>query len=219
MGWLRYLRNLLLRNLQLKLVSLGLAALLWIALNVEPKSEISLKVPLEFINTPKGVEVLGGTNTVDVRLSASSSIVKRIDASDVTASLDLSEWSAGERTYSLDSKNLVIPFGVAVTRITPSKIRLRFEPTERKAVTVHARIVGKPALGHAVTAIVCDPAMAELEGPASHLTAIQSVSTDSLDVTGRSSTFSMRLPLYIEDPVVRLAVDQDIRVKVTIVPQ
>lgn len=219
MGWLRYLRNLLLRNLQLKLVSLGLAALLWIALNVEPKSEISLKVPLEFRNTPKGVEVLGGTNTVDVRLSASSSIVKRIDASDVTASLDLSEWSAGERTYSLDSKNLVIPFGVAVTRITPSKIRLRFEPTERKAVTVHARIVGKPALGHAVTAIVCDPAMAELEGPASHLTAIQSVSTDSLDVTGRSSTFSMRLPLYIEDPVVRLAVDQDIRVEVTIVPQ
>jgi hypothetical protein len=61
--------------------------------------------------------------------------------------------------------------------------------------------------------------MTELEGPASHLTAIQSVSTDSLDITGRSSTFSTRLPLYIEDPVVRLAANQDVRVEVIIAPQ
>ena len=44
--WLRYFRNLFLRNLQLKVVSLTLAILLWIALNGEPKSEIGLKVPL-----------------------------------------------------------------------------------------------------------------------------------------------------------------------------
>ena len=81
--WLRDFRNLLLRNLQLKVVSLTLAILLWIALNGEPKSEIGLKVPLEFRNSPKGVEVLGETNTIDIRLSASSSIVKRIDASEV----------------------------------------------------------------------------------------------------------------------------------------
>ena len=99
--WLRYFRNLLLRNLQLKVVSLTLAVLLWVALNGEPKSEIGLKVPLEFRNSPKGVEVLGETNTVDIRLSASSSMVKRIDASEVTASIDLSEWTPGERTYSL----------------------------------------------------------------------------------------------------------------------
>ncbi len=75
--WLRYFRNLFLRNLQLKVVSLTLAVLLWIALNGEPKSEIGLKVPLEFRNSPKGVEVLGETNAVDIRLSASSSIVKK----------------------------------------------------------------------------------------------------------------------------------------------
>jgi len=127
--WLRYFRNLLLRNLQLKVVSLTLAILLWIALTGEPKSEIGLKVPLEFRNSPKEVEVLGETNAIDIRLSASSSIVKRIDASEVTASIDLSDWTPGERTYSLGGSNLSVPFGVAVTKITPNKIRLRFEPT------------------------------------------------------------------------------------------
>jgi len=217
--WLRYFRNLLLRNLQLKVVSLTLAVLLWIALNGEPKSEVGLKVPLEFRNSPKGVEVLGETNTVDIRLSASSSIAKRIDASDVTASVDLSKWTPGERTYSLAESNLTVPIGVAVTKITPNKIRLRFEPTEHKTVRIHPRILGKPAEGHMVTAIVCQPDKAELEGPASHLTALESVSTDSLDISGRSSTFSARLHLYIEDPLVRLAANQETQVEVTIVPK
>ena len=217
--WLRYFRNLLLRNLQLKVVSITLAVLLWIALNGEPKSEVGLKVPLEFRNSPKGVEVLGETNTVDIRLSASSSIVKRIDASEVTVSIDLSEWAPGERTYSLAESNLTVPFGVAVTKITPNKIRLRFEPTERKSVRVHPRILGKPAEGHIVTAIVCQPDKAELEGPASHLSVLESVSTDGLDISGRSSTFSARLHLYIEDPLARLAADQETQVEVTIAPK
>jgi YbbR domain-containing protein len=217
--WLRYLRNLLLRNLQLKLVSITLAVLLWIALNGEPKSEVGLKVPLEFRNSPKGVEVLGETNAVEVRLSASSSIVKRIDASKVTASVDLSEWTPGERTYSLSENNLTVPFGVTVTKITPNKIRLRFEPTERKMVRVQPRILGKPAEGYVVAEIRCQPDKAALEGPASHLAAVESASTDSLDISGRSSTFSARLHLYVEDPLIRLGAEQETQVEIIIVPK
>jgi len=217
--WLRYFRNLLLRNLQLKVVSLTLAILLWIALNSEPRSEIGLRVPLEFRNSPKEVEVLGETNTVDVRLSASSSIVKRIDASEVTASIDLSDWAAGERTYSLSESNLSVPFGVAVTKITPNKIRLRFEKTERKIVRIQPRILGKPAGDHTVTSVVCEPDRAELEGPASHLAPVEWISTDSLDVSGKSSTISARLHLYVEDPLVRLTADQETRVEITITPK
>ena len=217
--WLRYFRNLLLRNLQLKIVSITLAVLLWAALNGEPKSEVGLRVPLEFRNLPKGVEVLGETNTVDVRLSANSSIVKRIDASEVTASIDLSEWTPGERTYPLGERNLTVPFGATITKITPSKIRLRFEPTERKMVRVHPRILGKPAEGHVVVETKCQPDQTELEGPASHLMALESASTDSLDISGRSSTVSARLHLYVEDPLVRLVTEQETQVEVTIGPK
>ena len=201
------------------MVSLTLAVLLWIALNGEPKSEIGLKVPLEFRNSPNEVEVLGETNSVDIRLSASSSIVKRIDVSNVTASVDLSDWTPGERTYSLGESNLTVPIGVAVTKITPNKIRLRFEKTSRKVVKIDPRILGKPAEGYAITTIVCQPDKAALEGPASHLAMLESVSTDSLDISGRSSTFSTRLHLYLEDPLVRLPADQETRVEVNIAPK
>jgi YbbR domain-containing protein len=198
-------------------VSLILALLLWIALNGEPKSEVSFRVPLEFRNSPKNVEVLGEpVNSVDVRVSASSSIVKRIDASDLTVSIDLSDWTFGERTYSLNEENLTVPFGVSVIKIAPSKVRLRFEPTEQKTVKIRPRIIGKPAEGYLVTAVKCSPDKTLLEGPASHLAALESVSTDSLDISGRSSRISARLQLYVEDPLVRIAIQQETLVEVSI---
>lgn len=218
--YFRPLKNLLLRNAQLKLVSLTLALLLWIALNSEPKSEVGFKVPLEFRNPPKNVEIVGDAiNTVDIRVSGSSSIVKRIESSNLTASIDLADWSYGERTYSLNESNLRVPFGVTVTKITPGKIRLRFEPTERKTVEIRARVTGKPAEGYQVTAIVCNPSQTQLEGPASHVAAVESVSTDSLDISGKSTRVTARLSLFVDDPLVRLATHQDTLVEVLITPK
>ena len=75
----RYLvafRDLLFRNFSLKLTSLLLSLLLWMALNGEPQSEVGFKVPLEFRNTPSKVEVLSDSvNMVDIRVQASTSLV------------------------------------------------------------------------------------------------------------------------------------------------
>ncbi len=213
----RHSRNFFLQNAQLKLVSLLLASLLWIALNDEPKSEIGLRVPLEFRNSPKHIEVLGdAVNSVDVRLSASSSLVKRIDASNVTASIDLSDWSLGERTYSLSESNVSAPLGITVTKISPSKVRLRFERTARKVIEIRPRIIGKPAAGHYVRAVVCNPDRIQVEGPPSHLDAVLSASTDSLDISGRTTSILVRLHIYLDDPFVRLSAQQETQVAVTV---
>lgn len=213
----RHFRNLFLRNARLKAVSLMLASLLWIALNDEPRSEIGLRVPLEFRNSPKDVEVLGeAVNSVDLRLSASSSLVRRIDASNVTASIDLSDWSLGERTYLLSESNVSTPFGVTVTKVSPSKIRLRFEQMARKIIKIRPRIIGKPAAGHYVGALVCHPDRVQVEGPPSHLEGVLLASTDSLDISGRTASVSARLHIYVDDPLVRLSAPQETQVDVTI---
>ena len=139
----RYLvvfRDLLFRNFSLKLTSLLLSLLLWIALNGEPKSEVAFKIPLEFRNTPSKVEVLSDSvNMVDIRVLATSGLVKRINPSEISAIVNLSNWSLGERTYQLTGENIRLPFGATVTKITPNKIRLRFEPTHQKSVEIRPR--------------------------------------------------------------------------------
>jgi YbbR domain-containing protein len=212
-------KNFFLRNFHLKLTSVLLALLLWVAINGEPQSAIVLKVPLEYRNYPKGIEVLGDTlNTVDVRLSASSSLIKRLDPTDIAAVIDLSDWSLGERTYSITSENIRIPHGVSLTKVTPNKVRLKFEPTRRKTVEIRPRITGKVAEGYDIESVLSHPSETQIEGPEGHLTGVDIVSTDSVDVSGRSESYETRAHLYIEDQLVRFPKEQETTVEVIITP-
>lgn len=192
--------------------------LLWIALNGEPKSEVGFKVPLEFRNTPPKVEILSDSvNMVDIRVLASSSLVKRINPAEISATVNLSNWSLGERTYQLSGDNIRLPFGATVTKITPNKIRLRFEPTHEKSVEIRPRIVGRPAAGYAVASVRSTPSGTIIEGPASHLENIEFVYTDSVDITDRYSKVDRNVQVYAEDPIVRLAKQFEVHVEVDIV--
>jgi YbbR domain-containing protein len=206
-------------NFRLKLTSVSLALLIWLTINGEPKSEIRFKVPLEYRNLPKGVEVLDDTvNAVDIRLSAPTGMIKRLEAADVIGTVDLSDWSYGEKTYSISASNISIPYGVTITKITPSKIRLRFEPTQHKTVPVRPRTIGRVADGHQVTSVTCEPTSVEIEGPEAHLSGVHVISTDSIDVSGRSESFTKRVDLFVEDPLVRLSRTQQTVVEIRIAP-
>ena len=71
--------RLLAENIPLKLVSLGLAALLWFVIAGEKTSEMGVPAHLELQNFPKDLEVTGEpVDTVEVRLRASPGIIQRI---------------------------------------------------------------------------------------------------------------------------------------------
>ena len=58
-----------LRNIGLKVVSIALAALLWLLVSGEQIVERALRIPLEFTNLPSHLELVGDTaNIVDVRV-------------------------------------------------------------------------------------------------------------------------------------------------------
>jgi YbbR domain-containing protein len=174
---------------------------------------------LEYRNPPKGIEVLDdNVNAIDVRLSGPSRLVRRLEATDISAAIDLSDWNAGERTYSISPDNLHVPYGVNVTTITPNKVRLSFESTQHKVVPIRPRLVGKVAEGFLVDTVECHPSLAQIEGPGGHLSAVQSISTDSIDVDGRSESFKRVVSLFIEDPLVRFSTDPETNVEIKIVP-
>ena len=52
-----FLARYVLHNLSLKLVSLALAAGLWLAVMRDPVAEIALEVPIEFHNIPQNLEI------------------------------------------------------------------------------------------------------------------------------------------------------------------
>ncbi len=71
-------------------MSIALAALLWLVVSGEQIVERALRIPLEFTNLPRSLELIGEPpNVVDVRVRGSSGALSRIGPGELVAVLDL----------------------------------------------------------------------------------------------------------------------------------
>ena len=90
---IKTIRNLFVRNWELKLLSLLLAFILWLSLIPEEKtlSEKTLTIPLETLNIPANMELVEKPDsTVDVTIRAPNRMINEVSAANVFAKLNLS---------------------------------------------------------------------------------------------------------------------------------
>jgi hypothetical protein len=103
------------RHIGLKIMSIALAALLWLVVAGEQVVERALRIPLEFTNMPAQLEPVGEPpNVVDVRLRGSSGRLSRIAAGEVVAVVDLQGARPGQRLFHVSASDIRAPFGVEV---------------------------------------------------------------------------------------------------------
>src|SRR4030095_12231103 len=194
------MKDLLLRNWHLKLISLLLATILWAEVARIPTSEIALSVPLEIQNIPRGTEVYGDTtDPVEVRLRGPSSLVRAVTAQDLSLAIDMNGITMGQGKILPLSPELVrAPVGVEVVQVIPARVRVNIEPKATLIVRIYPRLAGSPAAGFAVEKAVVTPESVEIEGPASHVMKIESLETTDINVSGRQGTFTQNQELHVE---------------------
>src|SRR3954471_18797742 len=136
------------RHVGLKMVSIGLAALLWLVVSGEQIVERSLRIPLEFTNLPSRLEVVGGPpDMVEVRIRGSAGGLSRVAAGELVAVMDLRSARPGERLFHLAGNDVRAPFGIEVVQVTPSSVSIRFEQSVTKRVRIAPAVQGDPAAG------------------------------------------------------------------------
>jgi hypothetical protein len=111
----------------LKVLSIGLALLLWMVIAGDETVERGLRVPLELQQFPPGLELLGEPPTlVDVRLRGSSDTLSRLGPGDIVAVLDLRAARPGRRLFQLAPEQVRTPFGVEVVQVAPASVAIVF---------------------------------------------------------------------------------------------
>ena len=115
------------RHIGMKLLSLGLALLLWMAVAGEQTVERVLRVPLELQQFPPSLELVGDfTTAVDVRVRGSAGALSRVTAGDIVAVLDLRGAEPGPRLFRLTPDDVRAPFGVEVVQVNPRTVAMTF---------------------------------------------------------------------------------------------
>jgi YbbR domain-containing protein len=206
-------------NLWLKLLSLGLALLLWMVVSGEETVERGLRVPLELTQVPAGLELLGDVPaTVDVRVRGSSGTLSRIGAGDVVAVLDLHTAQAGRRLFPLTPEQVRAPFGVEIVQLLPSAVTMAFEPSASREVPIAPAVDGRPAPGYVVGALSSEPKIVEVIGPESAVKRATEVVTEPVSVAGASAQVKQSVILGLLDPALRLKTARAATVTVQILP-
>jgi YbbR domain-containing protein len=207
------------RNPGLKVLSVSIATMLWLAVGGEQVVERSLRSPLELQNKPEGLEVVGDApSTVDVRVSGAASAVGALSAGDVVTVLDTGSARPGRRLFHLGPELVRVPFGVEVTQVGPATIALQFERQVSKTIPVAPAIDGKPAAGYFIERVVVDPRDVEVVGPESAVRRLKQADTEPVNLSGATATVHETVNIGLPDSTARLTTLRTARVTVDIAP-
>jgi hypothetical protein len=123
---MNFFRKWVLHNLGLKLLALLTSFLVWATYTSEPFVEVGFAAPLEYLNIPSDLDLSGEVPThAKVYVRGRSAVVRRVSPSDLAIQVNLSGTRSGETLVYITSKNLEIPFGLELVRISPSELRVR----------------------------------------------------------------------------------------------
>lgn len=204
-------------NWKLKLLSLIFAITLWFFIMGEEFTETAFTVPIEFRNVPSSMEIISSeSDYVDVRVKGLRSNVARLSTRDIKILLDLKDVSKGETAFLLLPENVIIPRGIQVMRINPSKIKVILERTTNLKAHVIPRITGNPAPGYRVIRVSANPPDVEIKGPESEVGKLRSIETDPLNIDGIKASVTHHAKFSILGGKARLVEKKPVEIKVEV---
>ncbi len=215
-----FIRKLFLKNWGLKLFSLLLALILWVALIPPEKmfSEKNLTISLERHNIPPDMELVKKPpEKIDVTIRAPNRYIDQITAANVIAELNLENASLFQEVYSLNESMISLPAGVRATviNITPNTVNLKLEKSVVILLDVEPDIIGEPIEGLKIEKIEVDPSQISIRGAESAMREDYKVRTSPIDISTMMQTTELETDLILPSPDLMFATSTT-KVKVTI---
>ncbi len=204
-------------HLGLKILSVGIAIMLWLFVSGEEIVERGLRVPLEFQNLSDRLELLDiPPATVDVRVRGASSVLSHVAPGDLVAVVDLTSARPGRRIFHLTPDQVRAPSGIEVSQVSPAAVALEFEPSSTRTVPVKPSIEGQPAAGYGVGEVTAQPGTVTVVGPASRVTRLNEAITEPVSVEGATAAVHETVTIGVPDSSVRLKSPAITRVSVDV---
>ncbi|HEX6123754.1 MAG TPA: CdaR family protein [Pyrinomonadaceae bacterium] len=199
------LRKVFLEDWVMKLVALAITLALWLGVTglSTPTTQRLTGIPLS-LRFSNNIEVTNSPiQEVTLVVSGDSRRLAQINKNDLVVSMDISDVMPGDRVISLapETVSVSLPTGVKLDEIQPRNMAVRIETVEERDVPVKAEIYGDLPYGHEIYEEIVNPAKVRVRGPAGFVRTLESVTTERIDVSNRTTDFTARqVPVSVSNP-------------------
>ena len=179
------IRENLATNLGYRLAALLMATVLWVWVQSEQQVESRVRARVSWL-LPDGMALVEPpVEQVTLTVEGVQAIVRTLRQREMAIEVDLRKATEGDVAVDLAEKSIAgLPQQLHVRAVSPSQVRVTLDRVLRRKVAVAPATVGTVAEGYRVTAVSVVPQRGELEGPVSVLKAIDSVTTEEVDIGG-----------------------------------
>ncbi len=195
-------------NIWLKLTSLILAIILWFFVILSGRANMTIDIPVNFVNLPSKLEVVDFPETISVSIEGQERILKDLKKSNVNAVIDLSNVKTGKSFFTISRDNIELPTMLTITNIDPETVSLKIEDQMSKQVAVKPLIVGTPEKGFAIVEVTSSPDTFIIEGPKSLVRKLRRVRTEPIDINGINSDLVFKANLNLTNSKIRKSINK-----------
>jgi hypothetical protein len=162
--WKRFI----LKNIRLKVLSVIIAALIWLSVSYIGESKLGMSVRVSPENLAKGLMIVKlEPDYVLVTLSGPVSVLKNISARDVSVDVNLTRVLKGTHVFPLTKEDVKVDKGVKVEEVKPDSIVVDVDAVVEKRLRVGVKLDRKWTDVYKVRSVV--PSTVVVEGPSQSL--------------------------------------------------
>jgi hypothetical protein len=193
----RALRTLVTENLNLKLLSLAFALVLYSLVHGSQEAQRPIELKLDTLPPESTSRVLMThiPGTISVTVRGPKSTLDDLHADDI-GSVQLDLRSGSETRMVFDPSMIPVPPGLKVVQINPPELVLTWEDVVVRDLPVEVGVVGAPARGFVVKGSpVADPGVVRATGPKTAVIVLQRARAEAFDVAGLTVGKSQQLKI------------------------
>jgi YbbR domain-containing protein len=204
-------------ELPLKLVSMVIAVTLFIIVRSDKDAAAGAYVKVIYTLPENRVLVSDPVSEVRVSVRGPWTRLQRFDERDLEPiRIDLR--GVHDTELRFDESMVKLPVGLRVASISPSQVRLEFEPRVQKKVKVQPLLEGEPASGFTVSRVIAQPEEVTVDGAKSAVDTLQRVPARPLRIAGARGVVRGEEALEAPPPHVHFADASTVTVEADVRP-
>jgi hypothetical protein len=186
--------------------SIALALLLFVLHQRGAIDDRFFSVPLQFEIEPNIVPASAYPQTIRVSVRGDRGVIRSLNEGDVEPYIDLKGKGRGIYRAPVQFRKRGVAAGIEPLEITvdPLEISITLDNKMSKYVPVKAAVRGGVKEGYELVSAALNPEQVILDGPSDLVSGIAGLSTDGIDLDGRSGDFSIMVTIVNQNPLLAI---------------